>query len=165
MTAKLQAIYAVLMLTSMFRQAEEHDSAAETDSVYGSEMKARETMLSMPSANGLETVEPQYGSHVVKTPKKVKRLANVTKGPTEEGPKVQWCKWGTEMVPCAPGYGGAWLEHHIEDRGIWPKNQPAKTPPHLRSHVKAGERSQSYLDDMFGYGQAGIFGAKSTGPK
>lgn len=96
---------------------------------------------------GLVTVDPTGGAHETETPGKVKKLANITEGDgphLEDGPKLQFCQWGSEMVPCAPGYGGAWYEHHTEDAGIWP-NLPEAPHAHLRYHVKAGRRSHPYL--------------------
>ena len=72
--------------------------------------------------------------------------------------KLQFCQWGSQLVPCAPGYGGAWVDDHTQDAGIWGTvNLPTK--PRVREHVKAGRRSKPYLSDMFTYGSAGIFGA------
>jgi len=72
-----------------------------------------------------ETVNPVHGAHKVATPAAVKKLA--TKHVGQEGPKLQFCQWGSELVPCAPGYGGAWIEDHPQDAGIWtPFHQPAK---------------------------------------
>mmetsp|Transcript_3477 Transcript_3477/g.8509 ORF Transcript_3477/g.8509 Transcript_3477/m.8509 type:complete len:627 (-) Transcript_3477:41-1921(-) len=110
-----------------------------------------------PSAY-LTTVDPVNGAHTVATPDKVNTLATST--PAEEGPKVQWCQWGTQLVPCSPGYGGAWTEHHPTDTGIWSEAPPPPPGPKIREHVQAGRRSQPYVKDMFSYGQAGIFGAR-----
>jgi len=37
--------------------------------------------------------------------------------------KVQWCQWAEEMVPCTPGFGGAYYLPGMRgnDRGIWPE--------------------------------------------
>ena len=34
--------------------------------------------------------------------------------------KVQWCEWGEEMVPCTPGFGGAYYKPGMRgnDRGM-----------------------------------------------
>mmetsp|Transcript_51752 Transcript_51752/g.121514 ORF Transcript_51752/g.121514 Transcript_51752/m.121514 type:complete len:96 (+) Transcript_51752:183-470(+) len=51
------------------------------------------------------------------------------------------------MVPCAPGFGGAWYKagHRQPDYGIWPMEEesgPTSESPH---HVYAGQRSDSYM--------------------
>ena len=53
----------------------------------------------------------------VMTPLRVKQLASKGVGVGKEGPKLQFCQWGSEQVPCAPGYGGAWIEDHPQDSG------------------------------------------------
>ncbi|KAJ1488522.1 hypothetical protein T484DRAFT_1939109 [Baffinella frigidus] len=41
----------------------------------------------------------------------------------DDNVKREWCQWGTQMVPCAPGFGGAWYAggQRNPDYGIWPK--------------------------------------------
>jgi hypothetical protein len=74
--------------------------------------------------------------------------------------RVEWCSWGEEMVPCAPGFGGAWYVtgHRWPDKGIWyeedhyhPDDQ--HLTGHMNSHgnenghgphVYAGRRSSDY---------------------
>jgi len=90
----------------------------------------------------------------------VKQLARKGVGVGKEGPKLQFCQWGSEQVPCAPGYGGAWIQDHPQDSGIWEEAIKLPPKPKIREHVKAGKRSAPYLSDMFSYGQAGIFGAR-----
>jgi len=112
-----------------------------------------------PKATGFKTWNGQNGRHEEETPEAYRKLNE--EGPLVEGPRLRWCKWATQMVPCAPGHGGAWLEHHVNDRGIWERE--GKKPPRPErdpEHVHAGGRSQSYLDDLFSYGKAGIFGAR-----
>ena len=120
-----------------------------------------------------KTVDPQKDgwapgraekAREVKTPYQVKQLATPHDHTKEAdaGPKLQFCEWGSELVPCAPGYGGAWFKEQAggEDHGIWDAKWPTLgAKPKVRSHVKAGRRGQSYLSDMFSYGSAGIFGA------
>ena len=59
----------------------------------------------------------------------------------------EWCQWGTQMVPCAPGFGGAWYEagHRSPDYGIWPKDlhMRVKKKP---DEVYAGRRDKSYME-------------------
>jgi hypothetical protein len=126
-----------------------------------------------PRAPKFQTVDPKkdgwkplrrHRDRVVETLPKVKELAKQGVGVGREGPKVQFCQWGSELVPCAPGYGGAWIEDHPNDQGIWGEFEGLKWPkPKVREHVKAGRRSKPYLNDMFTYGTAGIFGARHTG--
>jgi len=113
-------------------------------------------------APNFKTIDPRHGVHKVHTPPKVKQLANKGVGVGKEGPKLQFCQWGSELVPCAPGYGGAWIGDHPQDSGIWGGGHiiPAIVKPKIREHVKAGQRSAPYLADMFSYGKAGIFGAR-----
>jgi len=61
--------------------------------------------------------------------------------------QLEWCNWGEEMVPCAPGFGGAWYAagHRSADYGIWPLEEesgPTSESPH---EVYAGKRSESYF--------------------
>lgn len=37
--------------------------------------------------------------------------------------RIEWCDWGTEMVPCAPGFGGAW--YSVGHRCLPPLNPRA----------------------------------------
>jgi len=111
-----------------------------------------------------KTIDPKHGVHTVHTPAKVKQLATKGVGVGKEGPKLQFCQWGSELVPCAPGYGGAWIGDHPQDSGIWGNALiPEVVKPRIREHVKAGKRSAPYLSDMFSYGKAGIFGARRQG--
>ena len=105
----------------------EYDGNAVRHSLVGSIQDSANLLFNSTDAPPayLTTVDPVNGAHVVTTPDKVEtgvcrgdfdldRQVNTlaTSIPTEEGPKVQWCQWGTQLVPCSPGYGGAWTEHH-----------------------------------------------------
>jgi len=62
--------------------------------------------------------------------------------------KLEWCNWGAQMVPCAPGFGGAWYQsgHREPDRGIWPKVQGEGHGPDSKTvEVYAGNRDETYL--------------------
>jgi len=62
--------------------------------------------------------------------------------------KVQWCNWGEEMVPCTPGFGGAYYQPGMrgKDRGIWPENSKAEPEDKKRPiEIYAGGRSDPYL--------------------
>ncbi|KAJ1469764.1 hypothetical protein T484DRAFT_1850483 [Baffinella frigidus] len=133
-------------------EEEEEEKDPHTESkltVNGVAVESPAEALLYPKAKAFATWNPKNGLHKEETPDDYKKLNE--KGPTEEGPRLRWCKWATQLVPCAPGHGGAWVEHHSNDRGILTKDETPK---------KAGKRSQSYLDDLFTYGQAGVFGAR-----
>jgi len=73
---------------------------------------------------------------------------------------LEWCQWAATMVPCVPGYGGAWYPAggRTADYGVWAKWQRPlpqfKCPLPLKgarqdlgdgNSVYAGDREQGYL--------------------
>ena len=84
----------------------------------------------------------------VKTPPDVKELQGGEGDEGDGSPKSVWCQWGGQMVPCAPGYGGAWVDpgqKHLNG-GIWPldeekeEKEPEEAYTGDATHVKAGHR-------------------------
>jgi len=61
--------------------------------------------------------------------------------------KIQWCEWGEEMVPCTPGFGGAYYKPGMRgnDRGIWPKEERHDDVIQGPVEVHAGVRSDPYF--------------------
>lgn len=91
--------------------------------------KAFNNFAEAEAAPNFKTLDPEHDGWAwgrkhreVKTPLKVKQLARKGVGVGKEGPKLQFCQWGSEQVPCAPGYGGAWIQDHPQDSGeaLWP---------------------------------------------
>lgn len=99
--------------------------------------KSFENFAEAEAAPDFKTIDPESDGwewgrahREVATPVKVKQLASKGVGVGKEGPKLQFCQWGSEEVPCAPGYGGAWIEHHPQDSGaLPPPRPPAPFPP------------------------------------
>jgi hypothetical protein len=86
--------------------------------------KALNNFAEAEAAPNFKTINPEHDGWAwgrkhreVKTPAKVKVLARKGVGVAKEGPKLQFCQWGSQQVPCAPGYGGAWIEDHPQDSG------------------------------------------------
>jgi len=104
------------------------DSALTCDisrqEVNGAAVENPAEALLYPKAKGFATYNPVNGLHKEKTPGDYKKLNE--KGPTEEGasnvavikwirtsrlsikislsyagPRLRWCKWATQLVPCA----------------------------------------------------------------
>ncbi len=68
------------------------------------------------------------------------------------------CDWGEQMVPCSPGFGGAWyvVGHRDPSTGIWPSDEEVqnmtqstrdwiKKLQNGQHNVYAGRRSNSYI--------------------